>query len=226
MRKLAFLLLIAPLALAACGGSHASSSQRLVQQALAKTAHASSANVAFTVSAKSLVQTGRGVLDNRGHLVRLTFKPTSTGEPAAAVVSDKTAYYRFPGQGWIAVDMHKVSSSARLSDLEQTPYLLSHLKVQRVTALGPGHFDVWASGLAQPLYISIASTGYISQLHMRAHSSFGTVVETLKLSDFGHGVHVTIPQAISSPVTANADGSFSLASARAVKAVRTSKGTH
>ena len=215
MMKVALPLLVAPLALAACGSSHASSSQLgtqtpsqlRVQRALDKTASAPSFRSEFTDKFDLAGRRGPDVtlrgdveVDNRSHLVRIRFAPTIPHDTEQVSISSETAEYtRFPGQGWLRVETRNADSD--LSDIVDHPeYVISHLRVQRVTALGEGHFRVWAEGLEPPLELWIASTGYITQMHMiDKPSRVATTYQTVKLSDFGRPVHLTIPAHLAPP---------------------------
>jgi hypothetical protein len=220
MRLGAILFVAAALGLAACGGSHASSSELSLRQALAKTAKASSARLALTDRVNGRVKRATGELDNSRNLGQLRFIANGPAGPQAIVITPQTDYYRFATQGWLRVDMRKVSRAARLSFLGQPEYLLSHLVVRRAVALGDGHFRVWANGLANPLDVWIAPKGYVSRLRTTTRMNGISVSQTVDLSDFGQRVNLAIPQSVSNTATASADGSFSFTSYQSATPVK------
>ncbi len=203
MKKFALLLIVAPLALVACGSSHRASAVEQVRAAIARTSHAPSAHLivkqagtAWTGAngnhARAYVRSQLGEVDNVDDLVRVRWShPRMT-----VVLTPKDIYFRYLGPriggNWERIARGRLQRAGWTSYVPSfVPYLpggFSH--VRRAVELSPGHFRIWVSAVPRRADVWISAGGFVTRIRYVE----GPFIETVGLSHFGEHLSLTIPQ--------------------------------
>ena len=205
MKKFALLLLVAPLALVACGSSHRASAIDQVRAAIAKTANTSAVHLVARLSATqwnagnhryTFRRVDRGDADNASGVDRMTLRNPRT----RAVLTSAAIYTRIPALGsggtrwgrWARISLGELKR-ARWDEYVQSyiPYSPASLgRVRRATEVAPGLFRVLFAGAPGRAEVRIAGNGYVTRLRYRE----GPFDETVTLSRFGEHLNLAIPQ--------------------------------
>ena len=178
MKRAALLLLVAPIALAACGSSHrASSSVALppVRAAIAKTVGAPSLHFTATYRGSAA---GSGDIDNTHHLVRLVSKY------GTVLIFDggKSAFISVARGRWAKTTSQGIAAQG-LPPYDPTS-LMGYLSLRGAVEIGPRHYRLWTKPHASPVDLWL-SNGYVRRIR-----NAGT---TERLSNFGE-IQVSLPR--------------------------------
>jgi hypothetical protein len=202
MRKLVLLLLVAPLALAACGSSRSASAVEQVRTAIARTSHAPSAHLivkqagtAWTGAngnrAQAYVRSQLGDVDNVDHLVRMRWShPRMT-----VVLTPKDIYFRHLspriGGNWERIALGRLQRAGWTGYVPSfVPYLPGAFRhPRRAVELSPGHFRIWVSAFPRKADVWVSAAGFVTRLRYVE----GPFIETVELSRFGEHVSLSVP---------------------------------
>ena len=219
MRRVALVLLLLPLTLAACGGSQYGTAQRTltpkasVQQAAAKTSDVTSLRVGLSAMGSAGMfngtVTGRGGFDNANHRGSFHLDVSEYGS-FDLVVDGKTAYVKAPflkmflpaGKTWLKLDGANVN--AKVVPQNPKEALARLKKLATVKVVGEETID----GVATTHYHGTGrlghgtfdvwigkDDGYVRRLGAEESGQYGNGHFLANFSDFNEPVEVTAPPA-------------------------------
>ena len=219
MRRVALVLLVLPIALAACGGSQYGTAERAltpkasVQQAVTKTSDVTSLRVGLSATGSagmlSGTVTGKGGFDNVNHRGSFHLDVSEYGS-FDLVVDGKTAYVKAPflktflpaGKTWLKLDGANVSAKAMPQDPKQALARLKRLADVQVVG------DETIDGVTTTHYHGTArqgggtfdvwigkDDGYVRRLGASQNGQNGNGHVIANFSDFNEPVEVTAPPA-------------------------------
>ena len=219
MRRVALVLLVLPIALAACGGSQYGTAERAltpkasVQQAVTKTSDVTSLRVGLSATGSagmlSGTVTGKGGFDNVNHRGSFHLDVSEYGS-FDLVVDGKTAYVKAPflktflpaGKTWLKLDGTNVNAKVVPQDPKQALARLK--KLANVQVVGDETID----GVTTTHYHGTArqgggtfdvwigkDDGYVRRLGASQNGQNGNGHVIANFSDFNEPVEVTAPPA-------------------------------
>jgi len=220
MRKFPLLLLVAPLALAACGGSSKVQADPLayVKQSATKTAALPSEHMVLSgniaVGANKLTMSGSGDFATATKSGQMSMAVHGTGQTfqIKEVIDGTTVYVTAPmplphGKTWMKLDLQKAGSSIGLnysSFLSEDPAqaLKQLLAAGSVKTVGAETIDGVATTHYQVTNLDISKMAQGEKLNALLHPKYGTIAGQaasmsmrIDLSNFGEKVNVTVPPA-------------------------------
>jgi hypothetical protein len=174
MRKVALLLLVAPLVLAACGGTREAMSPaavRLVRSAVARTIDARGYHFAATFRGSAV---GSGVVDNVRRIVRMS------GQGTTVILVDGKSYESELHGRWHAF------TDGNPTGLPFLPaFVLGRSSMSRVAEVRPREYRLWTAMPRVSFEVWLAD-GYVRRFQIQG--------ATMNISRFGKA-HLTAPSA-------------------------------